>query len=104
MNKKRSATAEQLYRNDARLDVRSAGTRPGAKRRISETDLLWADVIYVMEREHKQWITENFGEVKLPPIDILDVPDEFEFMDPNLQEMLVLSLNEDIKARLEQLN
>ena len=36
MNKQRSVTAERLYRNDARLDVRSAGVRTGANRRVSE--------------------------------------------------------------------
>jgi predicted protein tyrosine phosphatase len=39
MNKQRSATAERLYQNDARLDVRSAGVNSEAKRRVSEADL-----------------------------------------------------------------
>jgi len=56
MNKKRSPTAEQIYKNDARLEVRSAGVRSEAKRRISEQDLKWADVVFVMERTHKTWI------------------------------------------------
>jgi predicted protein tyrosine phosphatase len=51
MNKQRSVTAERLYRNEARLEVRSAGVRAEAKRRINEADLKWADVVFVMERE-----------------------------------------------------
>jgi predicted protein tyrosine phosphatase len=53
MNKQRSVTAEQLYRNDARLEVRSAGVRSDANRRVSEDDLRWADIVFAMEREHK---------------------------------------------------
>ncbi|MBL9174848.1 MAG: hypothetical protein JNL10_15025, partial [Verrucomicrobiales bacterium] len=50
MNQWRSPTAEALYRNDARLEVRSAGVRIGARRRITQEDLEWADWIFVMER------------------------------------------------------
>jgi predicted protein tyrosine phosphatase len=88
MNKQRSVTAERLYRNDARLEVRSAGVRPDALRRINEADLNWADVVFAMEREHKQWILTRFQNLNLPPIDVLDVPDDFEVMDPALQEIL----------------
>jgi predicted protein tyrosine phosphatase len=100
MNKQRSATAEQIYRNDARLEVRSAGVRSEAKRRVSENDLRWADIVYVMEREHKLWITTRFEEVPLPTIDVLDIPDDFEYMDPELQEMLKLMLDPDLAFRL----
>lgn len=88
MNKQRSVTAERLYRNDARLEVRSAGVRSQAKRRVSEADLKWADVVYVMESEHKLWITTRFEGLELPKIDVLDIPDEFAMMDPQLQEIL----------------
>jgi len=100
MNKQRSATAEQIYRNDARLEVRSAGVRSGANRRVSENDLRWADIVYVMEREHKLWIATRFEELELPPIDVLDIPDDFEYMDPELQEMLKLMLDPDLAFRL----
>ncbi len=78
MNKQRSVTAERLYRNDARLEVRSAGVRSDANRRVSEADLKWADVVFVMEQEHKLWITMRFDDLKLPRIEVLDIPDEFE--------------------------
>lgn len=96
MNKERSVTAERMYRNDARLEVRSAGVRSDANRRVSEADLKWADVVFVMEREHKQWITMRFEDLELPRIDVLDVPDDFEVMDPQLQEMLKAMLDPEI--------
>ncbi|MFT3869122.1 MAG: protein tyrosine phosphatase [Nibricoccus sp.] len=88
MNKQRSVTAECLYRNDPRLEVRSAGVREGAARRVSEADLKWADVVFVMERDQKQWIAERFRETDLPPIDVLDIPDDFDVMEPQLQEIM----------------
>lgn len=102
MNKQRSVTAERLYRNDARLEVRSAGVRTEAKRRISEADLKWADVVYVMERGHKSRILERFVGIALPPIDVLDVPDDFEVMDPELQELLRSLLDPEIARLVSQ--
>ena len=96
MNRERSVAAERLYRNDPRLEVRSAGVRVDAERRISEADLLWADVVFVMERGQKKWITERFGGLRLPRIDVLDIPDEFEVMDPRLQELLKATLDPEI--------
>src|SRR5436190_5620787 len=98
MNKQRSVTAERIYRNDARVEVRSAGVRAGANRRVSEADLRWADVVFVMERDHKQWITMRFEGFTLPPIDVLDIPDDFELMDPALVEMLHLMLDPEIEV------
>ena len=96
MNRQRSVTAERMYRNDPRLEVRSAGVRSEAERRVTEADLAWADVVFVMEREHKQWITTRFEGMALPQIDVLDIPDEFEVLDPQLQEMLKATLDPEI--------
>lgn len=96
MNKQRSVTAERLYRNDARLEVRSAGVRPGANRLVTENDMAWADIVFVMEREHKASIQSCFGHLPLPPIDVLDIPDEYECMDPELVEMLRQMLDPEI--------
>lgn len=101
MNKQRSVTAERLYSNDARLEVRSAGVRTEAQRRVSEADLKWADVVFVMEREHKRWITSRFNELDLPLIDVLEVPDDFGVMDPELQKILRSLLDAEIAHLVE---
>jgi len=97
MNKQRSVTAERLYKNDSRLEVRSAGVRTGANRRISESDLQWADIVFVMEQEHKQWIKSHFQGLRLPKIEVLNIPDEFEVMDPELQQILKLTLDPEFE-------
>ena len=100
MNKQRSATAERIYQNDSRLEVRSAGVRSDANRRVSEADLRWADVVFAMEREHKSWLLTRFQEFELPSIEVLDIPDEYEFMNPHLQEMLRMMLDPEIDSLL----
>ena len=102
MNKQRSVTAEHLYRKDARLEVRSAGVRSDANRRVSEEDLRWADVVFAMEREHKTWLATRFEGVELPPIEVLDIPDEYEFMNPHLQELLCLTLDPEIDSLIAE--
>ncbi len=88
-NQWRSPTAERLYRDDPRLEVRSAGVSAAAKRRVSRKDLLWADLVLVMEREQRSRLREQFREeVELPPIESMDIPDEFAFMDPELVRLL----------------
>jgi predicted protein tyrosine phosphatase len=100
MNKQRSATAAQLYRNDARLEVRSGGVRSDAKRRVTEDDMRWADIVFAMENEHKVWLNTRFESLDLPPIDVLDIPDDYEYMDGALLEMLRLMLDPEIDALL----
>lgn len=102
MNKQRSVTAERLYRNDPRIDARSAGVRADALRRVSEADLKWADVVFVMEREHKLWIATRFDYLPLPPIDVLDIPDEFDVMDPQLQEILRSLLDPELERLVRE--
>jgi predicted protein tyrosine phosphatase len=100
MNQWRSPTAEHLYRNDPRLQVRSAGVSSNARRRISESDIKWADVIFVMETGHKAWITAQFKGLKLPRIDVLEIPGDYPYMDPELQRQLRSLIDPEIDAIL----
>ena len=100
MNRWRSPTAEALYRNDARLEVRSAGVRLGARRTITRGDLEWADWIFVMEREHVRRICDSFPGVSLPRVSILEIPDEFRYMDPELQQLLREAIDPELEAAL----
>ena len=88
VNIQRSVTAEKLYSGHPQLEVRSAGVHPIARKRVDEDDLKWADVIFVMELEHKLWIETRFAGVQLPPMRVLNIPDRFEYMDPRLQDAL----------------
>ena len=92
-NQWRSPTAEQVWRRDARLSVRSAGTSAQARRRVSADDIAWADVIVVMEEKHESKLRAEFGHaLDYTPIYVLDIPDEYRYMDPQLVEELERSV------------
>lgn len=51
--------------------------------------MAWADLVLVMERKHKARIIEAFAELdQLPRIESLEIPDEYEFMDVELVELI----------------
>ena len=100
LNQWRSPTAEVLYRNDPRLDVRSAGLRTNATRHLSDADVAWAQVIFVMDDEQKVWIQKRFRSVTLPRIHVLDIPDSLVYMDPELQRLLRLAIDPELAALL----
>ncbi|SEI46062.1 Predicted protein tyrosine phosphatase [Dyadobacter sp. SG02] len=92
-NKRRSRTAEYIFKNDQRFNIRSAGLSPQSNRKISEGDLNWADIALVMENDHKSKIRKLYDHLDLPPIQVLDIPDEYEFMDEELIEILTTKIN-----------
>jgi predicted protein tyrosine phosphatase len=88
-NRLRSPTAEQVFSNRAGFEVASAGVSPDAETTVSPELLQWADVIFVMERAHRNKLSEKFSaHLKSKRIICLDIPDEFEYMDPALVRLL----------------
>ncbi len=87
-NQWRGPTAEWLYRHDERIEVRSAGTSASSRHRVSAADIQWADLILVMEAKYRAWIVTNFQTIKLPPIEDLDIPDEYGYLDEELIDLL----------------
>jgi predicted protein tyrosine phosphatase len=84
-NQLRSPTAEKIFAESEQLEVRSRGLSASAIRRLTAEDVTWAQVIFVMEPEHKKQLLRAFREeAKLRRIYVLDIPDEFDFMDPEL--------------------
>ncbi len=92
-NKRRSRTAEYLFKNDNRFSIRSAGVSPKSDRKISEADLHWADLVLVMEQEQKAKIRELYHHLPLPTIEVLLIEDEYEFMDEELLPILTDKIN-----------
>jgi len=71
------------------VEVRSAGTSRNAQRRLSLVDIRWADLILVMEQKHKSRIRADFrDEVKFKALQVLDIPDDYGFMDLELVEII----------------
>ena len=93
-NNWRSPTAESIYKGRQDHIVRSAGTEPSAKIKVSAKDILWADLIFAMEKKHKQRLLDKFPtETEHKKIIILDIEDEYTYMDKELIEMIKLSVD-----------
>lgn len=92
-NQWRSPTAEQVWRHEPGVAVRSAGVSQSARRRLTVGDLRWADLILVMEDKHKARIRAEYrDEVRYKALHVLDVPDDYQFMQPELVDLLRLKV------------
>jgi predicted protein tyrosine phosphatase len=93
-NKWRSRTAETIFQSDQRHKVRSAGTENDARIRITEKLINWADLIFVMEKRHKERLEEKYGLLMgQKQVIILYIQDEYKYMDSELIETLRTSVS-----------
>jgi predicted protein tyrosine phosphatase len=61
-NKIRSVTAEKMFSGSSHYQVRSRGVSRTARVKLTAGDIGWADIIFVMEKEHKTRIVDEFRE------------------------------------------
>ena len=55
-------------------------------------DLAWADVVLVMENKHQNRLLADFPSESMGlSIHVLDIPDDYRFMSPELVEQIKLS-------------
>ena len=88
-NRRRSATAERVFGKDPTLDVRSAGTSSDAMVQVNQRMLEWADVIFVMDDELCRELGRMFpDEGSVTRAICLDIPDAYQFLDPELVALL----------------
>jgi predicted protein tyrosine phosphatase len=93
-NVDRSRTAEDLYRDDERYEVRSAGVATFASVPLTRDLLLWADRVFVMnehEDQHRTLIRVLFPDVDRPIVD-LDIEDRWSRGDPDLVTLVLRRL------------
>ncbi len=91
-NQWRSPTAEKIYSQKG-YSVRSAGTSPNAKKTVTVSDIRWATHIFVMEKKHKQRLISKFNRLlEYKKIIVLDIADEYQFMDEELITILTESI------------
>jgi predicted protein tyrosine phosphatase len=96
-NKRRSRTAEHIFKNDMRFNIRSVGLSPQSNRKLSEKDLDWADLVLVMESGQRGKIWSLYKNIAVPAIEILNIADDYEFMDEELIGLLTGGINEALK-------
>jgi predicted protein tyrosine phosphatase len=98
-NRLRSLTAEHMYRGFLDYAVKSAGTSPGARIRVNEGHIGWADIIFVMEKKHARILSEKFAEaLQGKRVICLRIPDIYRYMDPALIDELKARLSEYVEV------
>ena len=92
-NNWRSPTAEAIYKNNQGINVKSAGTKPSARIKVTAKLIDWADTIFVMEKRHKKSLTDKFPDhTSNKPIFTLDITDEYGYMDEEPIEIIKTSV------------
>ena len=89
-NRRRSPTAEQLFSSWPQIEVASAGLAPDAEEVLSPELVVWADIIFVMEASQRSKLQRIFrAHLKSQRVICLDIPDDFDFMEPALESILM---------------
>jgi predicted protein tyrosine phosphatase len=89
-NKLRSPTAEAIFSDHPSIDVDSAGLSDDAVVPVSEEQVMWADVILVMEGVHRTRLNRKFKSALAGKrVAVLGIADNYGFMDPALISLLM---------------
>ncbi len=88
-NRLRSPTAEQVFASHPGIECISAGTNNDAENPLSPELVEWADIIFVMEKSHRNKVRTKFKPYLAGTrVICLDIPDDYDFMDPELIAIL----------------
>lgn len=88
-NRLRSPTAEQVFADWPGINTESAGLGNDANTPVTPELLAWSDVIFVMEKAHRNKLSRRFrAHLNGKRLICLDIPDEYEYMDPLLVALL----------------
>nr|WP_301295399.1 low molecular weight protein tyrosine phosphatase family protein [Pseudomonas nitroreducens] len=88
-NRLRSPTAETVFASWPEVETDSAGLAPDAEVPLSAEQLEWADLVFVMERRHRQALLRRFAEaMRGKRLVCLDIPDDFAYLQPELVVLL----------------
>jgi predicted protein tyrosine phosphatase len=88
-NRLRSPTAERVFALHPGVEAASAGLAPDAEEMLTPEHLDGADLIFVMERAHRAKLKRQFRRyLKGKKVVCLDIPDRYQYMQPELVAML----------------
>ena len=88
-NRLRSPTAEQVFASYPGVECASAGTNHDADNPLTPELIEWAEIIFVMEKAHRNKVTSTFRQyLANKRVICLDISDEYEYMDPELIRLL----------------
>ena len=92
-NRLRSPTAEAVFSEYSGINAISAGTNSDAETTVSGDLIEWADSILVMEQSHRNKVPKKFRNLlKGKKLVYLDIPDNYNCMQPELIKILKLKV------------
>jgi predicted protein tyrosine phosphatase len=99
-NKLRSPTAEQVFGKWPDIETDSAGLNNDAEVQLSSEQLAWADLIFVMEKAHRNKLSKKYKKhLNGKRIICLDIPDDYDFMQPELIKLLEVKAGPFLRTR-----
>lgn len=88
-NKLRSPTAETVFAKWPGVETDSAGLNNDAETPLTQEQIAWADIIFVMEKTHRTKLSKRFRKyLNGKRVVCLDIPDDYDFMQPELVKLL----------------
>ena len=103
-NIQRSKTAEELFRAaNNNHQYKSAGLSEKYVSKANSTlctveMLQWADQVYAFEKQHIERIQKHTGDVYLPKITNLDIPDDYQYFQRELVLLLLGKVSRTLRT------
>lgn len=100
-NKLRSPTGEEVFSAYDGINAIGAGTNKDADTPVSGDLIEWADIIFVMEKSHRNKLSKKFRDLlKDKRLICLDIPDNYDRMDPVLVRLLENKVSRHVRLQL----
>ena len=88
-NRLRSPTAEAVFFEYDGVEAIGAGTNADSETPVSGDLIEWADIVLVMEKVHRNKVSKKYKKLlKDKRVVVLDIPDIYECMQPELIGLL----------------
>ena len=99
-NRLRSPTGEEVFSAYEGINAIGAGTNSDAETPVSGDLIEWADIIFVMEKSHRNKVSKKFKDLlKDKRLVCLDIPDNYDRMDPMLIRLLENKVSRHVRLR-----
>lgn len=99
-NRLRSPTGEEVFSSYEGFKAIGCGTNSDAETPISGDLIEWADIVFVMEKSHRNKVAKKFKDLLVgKKLVCLDIPDEYDRMDPVLIRLLEAGVSRHVRLR-----
>lgn len=99
-NRLRSPTGEEVFSAYDGINAIGCGTNSDAETTVSGDLIEWANIIFVMEKAHRNKVAKKFKDLlKDKKLVCLDIPDNYDRMDPILIRILENKVSRHVRLR-----